>query len=548
MLLDALKENLSFDAVPSAANMWRNMLAFRQAISHSSNMRSVVHSLILITMTALLSSLAQPAFPQENPLGEFGAHTDVGDPKLAGSASYDTALQEYTLTGAGSNMWVGRDEFQFVWKKMTGDFILRTRVEFIGKGAVDHRKIGWMVRPSLEADAPYADCARHGVTLTSLQFRRSKGGATEQIVLPITNADVLQFERKGSNFIFSAAHYGEPFVSGQLTNLDLGDEVYAGLYICSHSSNVIEKAVFRDVRIIKPARTNFVPYRDYIGSVLEVLDVQSGRLEVISSSSQPIEAPNWTRDGEALIYNVSGRATGWGALCRFDLATKKATVMDTGQARQNNNDHVLSFDGTRLGISDQSAFHGGQSAVFTVPVGGGTPTPVTRLSPSYLHGWSPDGKFLVYAGVRSNKFDIYKMSSDGTGPEIRLTDAVGVNDGPEYTPDGKYIYFNSSRSGLMQLWRMKPDGQDQEAVTHDEYNNWFPHISPDGKWIAFVSFSGEIAPGEHPYYKQVYLRLMPAGGGPARVIAYVYGGQGTMNVPSWSPDSRRIAFVSNSGM
>jgi Tol biopolymer transport system component len=170
------------------------------------------------------------------------------------------------------------------------------------------------------------------------------------------------------------------------------------------------------------------------------------------------------------------------------------------------------------------------------------------LSPSYAHGWSPDGKFLVYTGGRNGKFDIYKMSSDGTGEEIRLTDSVGLNDGPEYTPDGKYIYFNSTRGGRMQLWRMKPDGQEQEPVTHDEYNNWFPHISPDGKWIAFLSFSGEIAPAEHPYYKQVYLRLMPAAGGPARVIAYVYGGQGTMNVPSWSPDSTKIAFVSNSGM
>jgi len=511
-------------------------------------MRSVLNSTILITMSALLSSVALPAFPQENPLGEFAGHTDVGSPQLPGSAGYDAARQEYTLTGAGSNMWVGRDEFQFVWKKMKGDFLLRTRAEFIGKGAVAHRKIGWMVRPSLEADAPYADCARHGVDLTSLQFRRSRGAITEQIVLSITNPDVLQFERKGAACIFSAAHYGEPFVSGQLTNLDLGDEVYVGLFICSHTKDVIEKAVFRDVRIIKPARENFVPYRDYIGSVLEILDVPSGRLEVISSSPQPFEAPNWTRDGGALIYNLSGRAAGWGALCRFDLATKKASVLDTAPARQNNNDHVLSFDGTRLGISDQSAFHGGQSAVFTVPAGGGTPAPVTRLSPSYAHGWSPDGKFLVYTGGRNGKFDIYKMSSDGAGEEIRLTDSAGLNDGPEYTPDGKYIYFNSTRGGLMQLWRMKPDGQDQEPVTHDEYNNWFPHISPDGKWIVFLSFSGEIAPAEHPYYKQVYLRLMPAAGGPARVIAYVYGGQGTMNVPSWSPDSTKIAFVSNTTM
>jgi hypothetical protein len=289
---------------------------------------------MLITMSALLCSPTLPAFPQDNPLGEFAGHSDVGSPKLPGSAGYDAARQEYTLTGAGSNMWVGRDEFQFVWKKMKGDFLLRTRAEFIGQGAVEHRKIGWMVRPSLEADAPYADCARHGVNLTSLQFRRSRGAITEQVVLPITNADVLQFERKGAAYIFSAAHYGEPFVSGQLTNLDLGDEVYLGLFICSHTKDVMEKAVFRDVRIIKPAAENFVPYRDYIGSVLEILDVPSGRLEVISSSPQPFEAPNWTRDGGALIYNLSGRAAGWGALCRFDLATRKASVLDTGPARQ----------------------------------------------------------------------------------------------------------------------------------------------------------------------------------------------------------------------
>ncbi len=498
-------------------------------------------------MAALLSSSALPAFPQANPLGEFAGHTDVGSPKLTGSASYDAARQEYTLAGAGANMWFGRDEFQFAWKKVRGDFLLRARAEFTGPGAVEHRKIGWMARPSLDADAPYADCARHGGGLAALQFRRGRGAMTGQIALPVANPDVLQFERKGTAYIFSAARYGEPFVSGQLTGLDLGDEVYAGLYLCSHAGDVIEKAVFRDVRIIQPARENFVPYQDYIGSVLEILDVPSGRLEAIHSSRQPFEAPNWTRDG-ALIYNLSDRSGDWGGLCRFDPATKKVSMLDTGPARKNNNDHVLSFDGAMLAISDQSAFHGGKSAVFTVPAGGGTPKPVTRLSPSYLHGWSPDGKFLVYTGGRNGKLDIYKIASDGSGEEIRLTDAPGLNDGPEYSPDGQYIYFNSSRAGKMQLWRMKPDGQDQEQITNDEYNNWFPHISPDGKWIAFLSFPGEIAPADHPYYKHVYLRLMPAAGGPAKVIAYVYGGQGTMNVPSWSPDSQKIAFVSNTDM
>ena len=116
-----------------------------------------------------------------------------------------------------------------------------------------------------------------------------------------------------------------------------------------------------------------------------------------------------------------------------------------------------------------------------------------------------------------------------------------------FRPDGKYIYFNSTRSGLMQIWRMKPDGSGQAQITDDEFNNWFPHISPDGKWIMMISYlKGDVAPDDHPFYKQVYLRVMPVGGGKPKVVAYVYGGQGTINVPSWSPDSKRIAFVSNS--
>jgi len=201
-----------------------------------------------------------------------------------------------------------------------------------------------------------------------------------------------------------------------------------------------------------------------------------------------------------------------------------------------------------LAISDSSA--GGGSAVYTVPVGGGTPKRITPLTPSYLHGWSPDGKTLVYTAQRSKdtpEFDIYAAPSDGSGGERRLTDVKGLDDGPEYSPDGKYIYFNSVRSGTMQIWRMKPDGLASEQVTSDEWNNWFPHVSPDGQWIAFISFPREVDPADHPYYKHVMLRVMPAAGGSPRAIAYVYGGQGTINVPSWSPDSRMLAFVSNTG-
>ena len=499
-------------------------------------------------MTSLIAAGVIPAWSQENSLGEFAGQTDIGSPKLSGSASYDAANQSYTIAGAGLNMWFTNDQCHFVWKKLKGDFILRTRVGFIGPGAVEHRKTGWMVRPNLDADAPYADCAEHGSGLTSIQFRRTRGANTEEIKLAITNADVLQFERKGTAYIFSAAHFGEPFVSAELPDLNLGDDVYAGLFVCSHDANVVEKAVFQDVRILRPAREGFVPYQDYLGSVLEILDVHSGRLEKVYESKQPLEAPNWLRDGSALIYNLSGRAPGWGRLQRFDLATRKPSLLSTDPNNRNNNDHVLSFDGTMLGISDQSPEHGGQSCIFTLPALGGTPKRITPLTPSYLHGWSPDGKFLTYTGGRSNKFDIYRIPSDGSGPEIRLTDAAGLNDGPEYTPDGKYIYFNSSRTGKMQIWRMKPDGSDQEQITNDQCNNWFPHISPDGKWMVIISFPADINPADHPYYQQCYLRILPVDGGKPRVIAYVYGGQGTINVPSWSPDSQRIAFVSNTDM
>jgi len=486
------------------------------------------------------------------PVGQFTDHGDVGAPKIAGSAAYDAASQEYTLSCGGVNIWGASDEFQFAHRKLKGDFIVRARVEFVGQGTDPHRKIGWMARASLDADAPYVDAVAHGDGLISLQFRRVKGGETRQFPMPITKADVIQLERRGNVYTFSAARYGEPFVKSELADLDLGDELDVGLFICAHNPKVEEQAVFRDVQIIKPAKVGFTPYRDYIGSVLHVLEVQTGRLETLYRSAEPFEAPNWMHDGAALLYNVSGRGENRGLLRRFDLATRTPQPFDTGFATHNNNDHVLSFDGTMLGISHQGPETNGRSSIYVLPATGGTPKPVTPLQPSYFHGWSPDGQWLVYAGGRKenpgdkvDKYDIYKIRVDG-GDEVKLGAAGGRSDGPEFSPDGKWIYFNSTRNGLMQIWRMKPDGTEPEQITSDEFNNWFPHISPDGKWIMMISYGREVGPEDHPYYKHCYLRLMPIANGPPKIVAYVYGGQGTINVPSWLPDSTRIAFVSNS--
>ncbi|QEG33983.1 TolB family protein [Bythopirellula goksoeyrii] len=475
-----------------------------------------------------------------NALGVFESHGDIGSVKHNGDVSYDGQTQCFHLSGSGTNMWSDQDEFHFLWKKLTGDFILTTNVTFLGEGVDPHRKLGWMIRSDLDSDSAYVDVALHGDGLTSMQYRRSQGAETEQIESAVKNPAVLQLERRDGKYVMSVARRGEAFVSEELTDLNLPEEVYVGLFVCAHNPEVVESADFHNVRITLPAQKDFRPYQDYIGSRLETMNVDTGERHVQHVDSGAIQAPNWTKTGNALICNRDGR------LFRFDLGSKKLTEIDTAFANRNNNDHALSFDGATLGISHHSADHNGDSMVYTVPIMGGRPQLITTQGPSYFHGWSPDGQWLTYTGGRNGNFDIYKIRSDGSGAEIRLTTNDSLDDGSEFAPDGQFIYFNSSRSGRMQIWRMKPDGTAQEQVTDDEYNNWFPHLAPDGKRLVMLSYSSDIAADDHPWYKPVTLRMMPTAGGKPIVIAYLYGGQGTINVPSWSPDSRSIAFVSNS--
>lgn len=480
----------------------------------------------------------------QSPIGVFDGQTDVGKTRHPGRASYDSRPQHYTIAGAGQNMWGDHDDFHFVWKRLTGNFILSTRARFVGRGVEAHRKIGWTIRPSLETGSSHVTAALHGDGLVSLQFRRTAAETTEEIKsadsLPNPDA-VIQLERRDGTYIMSVAQFGDTLVSTQLSDVSLPDTVYVGLFVCAHNDSVVERGVFSNVRVTIPPPNGFVPYRDYLGSNLEILDLASGNATIVHQYRGSFQAPNWTTDGKALIYAQEGR------LYRFDLASKTATAINTDFATRNNNDHVLSFDGKMLAISNHSPADSNVSIVYTVPTMGGVPKRVTAKGPSYLHGWSPDGRWLVYVGQRNDEFDIYKIPVTG-GDEIRLTTSRGLDDGPEYTPDGKYIYFNSARTGRMQIWRMRPDGSDQQQITNDSFNNWFPHISPDGKRIVFISFPLTVAADDHPFYKHVMIREMPIGGGPSRVIAYVYGGQGTINVPSWSPDGKRLAFVSNSAM
>jgi TolB protein len=498
-----------------------------------------------IVTGAMSIALSGTAVGAQGAIGIFDSQIDIGRAR-PGSTAYDPRQQSYLIAGSGQNMWGERDDFHFVWKRMTGNFILSTRARFVSNGVEAHRKIGWTIRPSLDSNSAHVTAALHGDGLASLQFRRAAGGTTDEAKsrdsLPPRNADALiQLERRDGVYLMSVARFGDTLVTQELAGISLPDTVYVGLFVCAHNDSVVERAEFSNVRITTPAKRDLVPYREYIGSNLEILDVASGNATIVHWYRGSFQAPNWTNDGKALIYAQEG------LLYRFDLASRSPSAINTGFATRNNNDHVLSFDGRMLGISNHAVEDSGASIVYTVPTTGGTPKRITAKGPSYLHGWSPDGRWLVYVGQRNDEFDIYRISVNG-GNEIRLTSAPGLDDGPEYTPDGRYIYFNSARSGRMQIWRMRPDGSDQRQITNDRFNNWFPHISPDGRQIVFISFPLDVAADDHPFYKHVMIRLMPISGGPARVIAYVYGGQGTINVPSWSPDGKRLAFVSNSAM
>ncbi|MCA9193378.1 MAG: TolB family protein [Planctomycetales bacterium] len=500
-------------------------------------MRCARNFKLLLTFPVALS-LLQALTNAQSELGIFSKQSDVGQVKNAGRTTFDAEQQSYVLSGSGSNMWFGKDEFHFVWKKVTGDFVLHARGHLLGEGVDPHRKFGWMIRNNLDTDSPYVDIAVHGDGLTSMQFRRTSSADTEQIQSAVSAPDVIQLSRNGNRFVMSVAKHGDLLQPAEHLDLPLEDEVYVGLFVCSHNADVVEQAAFDNVRLIRPAASDFRPYRDYIGSHLEILDVSSGRRKIVHTVSDSLQAPNWTKTGQ-LIFNRNG------ALFAFDASNRQISSIDSGSATRNNNDHVLSFDGQWLGISHHSAEDNGRSNVYIIPATGGQPRRLTAAGPSYLHGWSPDGKYVIYTAERNGEFDIYRLPVSG-GQEENLTRSEGLDDGSEYTPDGKQIYFNSTRSGRMQIWRMNANGSSPEQVTDDAFNNWFPHVSPDGKHLVMLSFDGDVSPTDHPFYKHVLIRQLNISNGESKVLAYVYGGQGTINVPSWSPDSQQLAFVSNS--
>jgi Tol biopolymer transport system component len=280
-------------------------------------------------------------------------------------------------------------------------------------------------------------------------------------------------------------------------------------------------------------------------SKITIFDLATRRSAVLYSADQVIEAPNWSHDGKFLLVNTGG------SLFRLPVTGEpKLEKIELGEGGYRcNNDHDFTRDGKQLAFSASSTASR-QSQVYMANADGSGTKLMTPLSPSYFHGWSPDAKWLAFVGQRDNKYTLFRVPAAG-GAEERLT-SHGYDDGPEYSPGGKWVYFNSNRNGGWDIWRIPatgggPDDAKAERVTSDDVEDWFPHFSPNGKWMLIFGFPHGTA-NHNDKMDGVVLRIMPAPGDklkptkPEELVKF-FGGQGTINVNSWSPDSKKFAYV-----
>src|SRR2546423_6947248 len=365
-----------------------------------------------------LSFAGSSAFAQsQSNLGAFEGHSDVGTVLHAGSAVFDRSNDTYTIAGSGENMWFGSDAFHFVWVKASGDISLSADISFQGTGGNKHRKSVLMIRQSLDPDSAYADVALHGDGLTSLQYRDEKAALTHEVQSNIAAPARLRLEKRGEYFSMSlAVKGGQMEVAGGSVRVPIRGTYYVGLGVCSHDKDVIEKAKFSKVALNKQMPDPAAQPGLY--SSLETISIASTDRRVIYIAPGRFEAPNWTPDGKALLFNRDGHIE------RLGFGDGAPRIIDTGFADHCNNDHGISPDGTQLVISDQSQ-EDHRSRIYILPIGGGTPRRITKLAPSYWHGWSPDGKTLAFVGERNGDFDIYTIPANGMGPASGAGSASG---------------------------------------------------------------------------------------------------------------------------
>lgn len=471
-------------------------------------------------------------------IGTFESQTDVGSVTPSGTAKYDANRGVYDVTSAGANMWSTVDAFHFVWKKISGDISMAADMTFPETtGTHDpHRKAVLILRQTLDADGIYVDAAQHGSGMTALQYRRERGATTQDIELNIDAPQRVRLEKRGDTITMFLSNHGEPLHQvGASIKLHLEDPFYAGIGVCSHNKDAVERATFSHVTF-GPPELSTGPSVLY--NTLQTIGIEDNfrRAMVLATGPGKMEAPNWSRDGKSLIFNREGH------IWTIPSEGGSATMLNTGAATNCTGSHGLSPDGKWLAISCSMPGKP-ETRVYIVSGDGGEPRLLTENPSSYFHSWSPDGKTILF--TRPNHTgggNILSIPVEG-GQEKPLTTGSGISDDPDYSANGKWVYFNSDRGGgPMQIWRMRPDGSGAEQVTSDEFNNWTPHPSPDGKSILILSYDQGVT--GHPANKDVALRILNVSDGKIRTLVNIVGGAGSDNVPNWAPDGTHFAFVS----
>ena len=494
-------------------------------------------SIAVLFLSACLIAQQRAAHAASGRLGVFEGQTDVGNVHPAGTAAFSSRAGTYTVTAAGWDMWAAEDDFHFLWKKLSGDLSLTADIDFPNKTGEHHRyrKAVLMVRQTLDVDSSYADVAVHGGGMTALQYRRAKGDSTQDIEVEGPLPKRVRLEKRGDVFTMFVSNMGEPLHQvGASIKLHFDEPFYVGIGVSAHNSAAAEKAAFSNLEL-KPLAPPEAPAKLDLYSTLQTITIAPAARQatVLLSERGHSMAPNWSRDGKTIVFTRGDR------IDAIPASGGTAEPIDIGGLVSCSGSHGFSPDGKLFALSCATPDRKDRR-VFIIPAGGGEPRQLTENT-GYFHSWSPDGKTILYTRGTKAGLTIFAISVGG-GPEKAISRGTGVDDDPDYSPDGKYIYFNTDRWGGMQIARMRPDGSDVEQVTFDDHKNWTPHPSPDGKSIVFLSYDPSVT--THAANKDIELRILSLGDGKIRTLVNLVGGDGTMNVSNWSPDSKSIAFVS----
>ncbi len=522
-----------------------------------------------VAATALLLSAGTRIMAAEHPLaaehppvlGFFEGRSDIGGsappaassaasahalPSTAlrsstGSAAYDPVSNVYTLTSAGANTWYHVDNFTYLWKKASGDLALTADISFprhtYSHDPNPHRKGILMFRQALGAGAAYAAVGAHGSGMTALQYRRVRGDDTEDIELNVDAPKTVRIEKRGDTFTLFLSMHGESLhQAGASVTLHLKAPFYVGLGALSHDVATTDKVEFSRVAI-EPLSPLSPASKPVLYSTLLTIQTedQFRRAMMIRTLPGLVQSANWAPGGKSIYIHESGR------IVKIPYLTPEAggipQPIDTGTLVDCSGNFGLSPDGKLLAVSCAET-PGGSHQVYLLPASGGAPRKLTQGAvQSFFHAWSPDSRTIAFTRGSAGKADIFTIPASG-GIELRLTDDTR-NDGPDYAPDGKFIYFDSSRSGTTQIWRMQPDGTAAEQITDDAGLNSSPHVSPDGKTLAFLNQPLHTGPG----IGDAALRTMVFSDGLIRTLTEFQGDRDSFSMYGWG-DANHLAFVS----